>query len=240
MRGDTMGSITEVVETTTPKLAKYIQMGCDNSLLKVIRAYLAKLRNDLHIDNGLTNENIKAIADRLTKDPELRWWLTIEDVALLCKKITRGEYGKVYGHFSEMEFNECLATYCRERAEIHRLKADKVTEVADPHVLEDVGYKVGKNGQIEVSNAVKEKRLPPPLYLYDAKGKRTGDNPEAWKKSRREQVNMDNLPQTEREKLEKINKSNKVMELTRALMKEDPTLGYVEAIDMAVEAVEKE
>lgn len=86
---------------------------------------------------------------------------------------------------------------------------------------------------------MKEKRLPPPLYLYDAKGKRTGDNPEAWKKSRREQVNMDNLPQTEREKLEKINKSNKVMELTRALMKEDPTLGYVEAIDMAVEAVEK-
>lgn len=139
MRADTMSNVQEVVETAAPKLAKYQQMGCDNSLQKIVRAYLAKLRNDLHIDNGLTNDNIRAIADRLLKEPELRWWLTIEDVALLCRKITRGDYGKFFGHFSEVEFNECFVTYCHERAEIHRLMADKVTEVAAPPCIGGCG-----------------------------------------------------------------------------------------------------
>jgi hypothetical protein len=58
-----------------------------------------------------------------------------------------------------------------------------------------------------------------------------GENPAYWGKVRQEKS---------REEMAKINKSNRVMELTHALIKADPTLGYLKAVELAAEEVEKE
>lgn len=92
----------------------------------------------------------------------------------------------------------------------------------DASVLEEVGYKVDKNGQLSVPDSIKEKRLPPPLYRYDDKGKRIGDNPAAWKNK------------------ENTEKTDKVLALAKVFMQEDENLDMVDAIEKAAAIVEKQ
>jgi len=217
-----MDSIEAVVASKgMPSIGSLQKVVGETDIEKVFRYLLAKMREDLHIDNGLSNDNIRNIAKRLRTDSEIRWWLTIADVTLLCRKITSGEYGKFYGHFSEVEFNECLAKYCRERAELHRLEAEKDTPNFDLATMEEVAYTVDEDGKLVVPEAVQEKRLPPPLYLYNKDGKRTGENPKAWRQKA------------------SITKGDYAMKVSRMLMEDDKGLDLSQAIEQAVPIVER-
>ena len=202
------------------KIAKLQQVD-ETKTYKSIGRLLARMVYDMHIANGLSTSNIKNIAKRLTTDSEIRWWLTLADVDLLCRRIVEGYYGKFYGHFSETEFYNCLIQYCNERREIHRIQADRKPQM-DASVLEEVGYKVDKHGNFSIPDAIKEKKLPPPLYIYDNNGRRIGDNPAAWK-------NKDNTERTD-----------KVLALAKVFMKEDENLDMVDAIEKAAAIVEKQ
>lgn len=202
------------------KIAKLQQVD-EGKTYKSIGRVLARMVYDMHIGDGLSTANIKNIAKRLTTDNEIRWWLTLADVDLLCRRIVEGYYGKFYGHFSEAEFYNCLIQYCNERREIHRVHADKKPQM-DASVLEDVGYKIDKHGNISVPDAIKQKRLPPPLYRYDNNGKRIGDNPAAWKRK------------------ENTENTDKVLALAKVFMQEDENLDMVDAIEKAASVVEKQ
>lgn len=213
-------SLEEVVSLTTePKLAKLQKCGGERATFGVVKALLVAMNNNLHLDNHLTEGEIIKIARRLTTDPELRWWLTLADIDLLCRRIAEGYFGHFYNHFSELEFNTCLAKYCQERAELHRLEADKtVTNTSEDKLkMSELGYSLGPDGQLIVPDEAKERTLPQPLYRYDDKGKRIGINPNgAFGK-----------------KQAAVSDTNNVMFLVKKMMKADRNLDLDEAIDMA-------
>ncbi len=84
-------------------------------------------------------------------------------------------------------------------------------------MLHEVGYKVDEHGNLVVPEEVKQKTLPPPLYLYSADGKTRRDNPAAWKKVNKEDRN----------------RQDRVLGLARAYMNEDHTLNIKDAIEKA-------
>lgn len=228
-----MDSIATIVgNPEVPSIGKLQRAVGDNDLEKVFRYLLAKMREEMHIDNGFTNDNIRNIARRLRTDDNIRWWLNVADIRLLCQKITRGEYGKFYGHLSEQEFYDCMTKYCNERCELHRVANDKTVDSGEPAVLEEVGYKMDAHGNLIVPEKLQGVAKKKPMrYIYNEKCEIVGENPIYWGKVRQGKS---------REEMEKINKSNKVMELTRALLKANPTLGYLKAVELAAEEVEKE
>lgn len=199
-----MTDVAEVVAMTTePKLAKLQKQAGSRGVYGIIKVLLINMNARLHIDNGLTEENIDCLAKRFTDDAELRWWFTLADVDLLCRRIVAGEYGKFYGHFSEQEFNECLASYCRQRTEIHRQQADKDT-APDGEVLTEIGYKVDEHGRLVVPESAKGSgRKKPMRYLYDAAGRIVGENPAYWGKVHHEKS---------AEEMEHINDMNRLAE----------------------------
>ena len=225
-------SVEEVVSLRSePKLAMLKKEGGDVATYNAVRALLVSMSVSLHIGNGLSEQNINDIARRLTTDSEITYWLTLADVDLLCRNIVAGKYGPYYNRFGEDTFNECLVKYCNERNAVHHLLADKKV-VAEPEVLAEVGYKVDAHGNIIVKEKKKLKGIKSQhRYIYDENGNIKGENAAFWGQFRKEKS---------RDEMAKINKSNRVMELTHALMKADPTLGYLKAIELAAEEVEKE
>lgn len=210
--GANVRCVEEVVSLTEqPKLAKLQQVD-EKAVYNVIGLLLSQMVVDMHMDNGLTDNNVRSIATRLTIDEEVRWWLTLPDIALLCRKIVEGDFGKFYGHFGVAEFNNCLNQYCQERTEVHRMQHEK--KVADTTQLsvQQLGYTLDADGRLVVSESAKESRLAQPLYLYDNKGKRVGVNPKGYFGK---QSNM-----TSR------------MQLVKALMRENKELDLDQAIDM--------
>ena len=224
--GGKIDSVQAVVEQGGSTLGRHIREDREKDVRLVIRALLAKLRDDLHVNSELTDDNILHIERRLIDDPELRWWLKIEDVALLCRRITQGFYGHFYGHFSEVEFGDCLVRYCHERAEVHRVANDKTVASGDPAVLEEVGYKMDAHGNLIVPEARQGVAKKKPMrYIYNEKGEITGENPAYWGKVRQEKS---------REEMEVINKGNAVIERAMKIMKEKG-VDYMKAYDMATE-----
>ena len=212
-------SVEEVVNLMDePKLAK-LQKVDEEKVYKSIGRMLARMVVELHIADGLSTANIRNIAKRLTTDNEIRWWLTLADVDLLCRRIVSGDFGKFYGHFGEAEFNECFKKYCNERTDLHRIQNDKVV-TPDASVLQEVGYGLDKDGRLVVPDAVQEKKLPPPLYIYDNEGHRR-ENPEAWKKVRKEDTE----------------KQDRVLAFAKILMAEDKTLDIKDAIERAANSM---
>lgn len=192
------------------KIAKLQQV--DSKLTyKSIGRILARMVFEQHIADGLSTANINNIAKRFTTDSEIRWWLTLADVDLLCRRITQGYYGKFYGHFSEGEFYECFVKYCNERRDAHRVEAISATPKMDTSVLADVGYKVGKDGKLIVPEEMQGVKQKPQRFLYDNKGNITGENPAYWAK-----VHKEKTP----EEMEKINQSNKDLERIMQIMDE--------------------
>ena len=143
-----------VAMKTEPKLAKLSQKGGARSLYGIIKLMLASMSLKMHLADGLSELNTDNIARNLTNNDELRWWFTLADIDLLCRRIAEGYYGKFYGHFSESEFNECLVKYCNERTELHRVESDKCA-APDGAVLEEIGYKVDEHGRLVVPEAMK-------------------------------------------------------------------------------------
>lgn len=228
--GGKIDSVQAVVEQGGSTLGRHIREDREKDVRLVIRALLAKLRDDLHVNSELTDDNILHIECRLIDDPELRWWLKIEDVALLCRRITQGFYGHFYGHFSEVEFGDCLVRYCHERAEVHRIANDKTVDSGDPAVLEEVGYKVDAHGNLIVPEARQGVAKKKPLrYIYNEKCEIVGENPAYWGKVRQEKS---------REEMETINKGNALLERTLHIMDEQG-IGYVEAYNKALEEQHK-
>lgn len=219
--GESIACVEDAISLPHEQKIAKLQQVDETKTYKSIGRILARMVYDMHIADGLSTSNIKNIAKRLTTDSEIRWWLTLADVDLLCRRIVEGYYGKFYGHFSEAEFYNCFQQYCNERREIHRIQADKKPQM-DASVLEEVGYKVDKHGQLSVPDAIKEKRLPPPLYRYDDKGKRIGENPAAWKRK------------------DNTEKTDKVLALAKVFMQEDENLDMVDAIEKAASIVEKQ
>ena len=174
--------VAEVVEMTTePKLAKLQRQAGSRGVYGIIKVLLINMNARLHIDNGLTEEIIDYLAKKFIDDEELRWWFTLADVDLLCRRIVAGKYGKFYGHFSEQEFTECLTRYCCERNAAHFYKADK--DAVEEKRQEDVGYTVDKEGNLVVPEALKGKGKKKPLrFTYDEAGNITGENPSYWGK----------------------------------------------------------
>lgn len=228
----TSGSVRDIAEVvgmiTEPKIAKLQEKGGNRSTFGIIKAFLVAMNNNLHIDNSLSPANIENIARMLTSDSELRWWLTLADIDLLCRQIVQGRFGKFYGHFSEQEFNDCLRRYCNERTELHRLQADKdMPAQGDPAVLEEVGYSVDKHGNIIVPDERKGVTKKKPLrYLYDSKGDITGENPAYWAAVKQDDGKTP-------EELERINLFNRRLQRAHELQNENKELSFVNAFAKA-------
>lgn len=222
-----INSLPEIVGLRTePKIATLQQKGGERAIFGVVKALLVAMNNNLHIDNSLTEANINNLARQLTTNDEVRWWLTLADIDLLCRQIVQGRFGKFYNHFSENEFNECLAKYCHERSELHRINADK--NVCDVQAVQQaVGYTIDHTGRIQVPEdrvGVKEKK--PQRYLYDEKGNIKGENPAYWTNAKR-------MTEKSPKEMEKINLFNKKMEIATRLMSEKPDLKFVNAVALA-------
>lgn len=214
---------------TEPKLAKLSQKGGARSLYGIIKLMLASMSLKMHLADGLSELNTDNIARNLTNNDELRWWFTLADVDLLCRRIAEGYYGKFYGHFSEQEFNECLVKYCNERTELHRVESDKCG-APDGAVLGEIGYKVDEHGRLLVPEAMKGNGPKKPMrYLYDAAGRIAGENPAYWGKVRAEKTE---------EEMERINDSNKLSVLVCKIMDRDG-VGILEALIMAKDELKK-
>ena len=223
----TMNSLTAIVDQRAATIGVLQKTASDNDLEKVFRYLLAKLREDLHIDNGFTNDNIRAIARRLRTDDEIRWWLSVADIRLLCQKIARGEYGKFYGHFSEQEFYNCMIQYCNERTDLHRNEAESNTPKPDPAVLEEVnvGYHY-EDGHLVIHERKPEKPRPP-RYLYNAKGDIIGNNPAYWASFG---IRHESTP----EQIEEMNRSNQFQQRVCQIIDRDHC-DYLTAILRATE-----
>lgn len=231
-------SLPEIVDMKTePKIAYLQQKGGARSTFGIIKAFLTAMNKNLHIDNTLTEDNIINIAQQLTNNDELRYWLTLADIDLLCRQIVQGRFGKFYGHFSENEFNDCLIKYCNERSELHRLQADKDVInpdsgkknvfKPDPEVLKEVGYSMDMHGNLivpEEKKGVNDKK--PMRYLYDEKGNIKGENPAYWAKVKHKD---EKTP----EEMKEINLFNKKMEMAKQLMDKNPDLKLFNAIALA-------
>ena len=214
---------------TEPKLAKLSQKGGARSLYGIIKLMLASMSLKMHLADGLSEFNTDNIARNITNNDELRWWFTLADVDLLCRRISEGYYGKFYGHFSESEFNECLVKYCNEPTELHRVESDKCA-APDGAVREEIGYKVDEHGRLVVPEAMKGNGPRKPMrYIYDAAGNITGENPAYWGKAR---------PEKSDEEMKRINESNRMQELVCKIMDRDG-VGYVEALSMAKDELKK-
>lgn len=213
-------SVDEVVNLTEePKLFKLQKTGGQMNTAMIIAVMLSKMADDMHLKDGLTEGNIDDIVRRLTTDDDIRYWLTLADISLLCRRIAEGYYGKTYGRFGIAEFNECLMQYCNERRDIHKQHADKV--VVNPTeaslTMKELGYTIGPDGNLIVPDEQKERHLAQPLYLHNDKGKRIGINPKgAFGK-----------------KQAAVSDTNNVIFLVKRMMKEDRNLDLDEAIEMA-------
>lgn len=209
-------SVDEVVNLTDePKMFKLQKDGGQMNTALIIEVMLSKMVDDMHLKDGMTEANIDEIVRRLTTDDDVRYWLTLADISLLCRRIAEGYYGKTYGRFGLGEFNECLVAYCNERRDCHRQQNDKVVMTKEEAALtmKELGYSLGKDGQVLVPEEMKERRLPQPLYLYNDKGKRVGVNPKGY--------------------FGKEVKKDLTMNMVKNLMREDRNLDLDEAIEIA-------
>lgn len=217
-RGQSYAAVSDIVSAKDEmKIAKVAQQHGSAPTRSSIIAMLIYMNMQLHLASSLTDDNIRAIADDLTNNPEIKWWLTLADVQMLCRNILNGTYAHYYNRFGLETFYECFGKYCAERNAVHFYEADKETSKPDPDVLHEVGYKVDEHGNLVVPEEVKQKTLPPPLYLYSADGKKRRDNPAAWKKVNKEDRN----------------RQDRVLGLARAYMNEDHTLNLKDAIEKA-------
>ena len=223
-------NVDEIVAMNTePKLAMLSKKGGARSLFGIVKLMLANMSVRMHLADGLSESNTDNIARNLVNNDELRWWLTLADIDLLCRRIAEGYYGKFYGHFSESEFNECLVKYCNERTELHRVESDKCA-VPDGAVLEEIGYKVDEHGRLVVPEAMKGNGPRKPMrYLYDAAGMIAGENPAYWGKA---------SPEKSDEEMHRINENNQMQELAHKIMYREG-VGYVEALSMAKDELKK-
>lgn len=207
-------SVDEIVSLVyEPKIYRLQKDGGQMNTAMIIAVMVSKMADDMHMKDGLTESNIDEIVRRLTTDDDVRYWLTLADISLLCRRVAEGYYGKTYGRFGLGEFNECLVAYCNERRECHRRQNDKVVVTKEEAALamKELGYSLGKDGRLIIPEEQKERRLAQPLYRYDDKGKRVG-------------VNLNGALGKE----EKIKLS---MEIIKNLMREDRNLDLDEAID---------
>lgn len=122
-----------------------------------IMAQLVRMNANLHLPNGLTDDNIRDIAVRLTTDPEIVYWLTIPDVCVLLRRIEDGEYMRFNNRFGKDDFYACLARYCSERREAHT--ETNRNEAAEARLMlrtADIGYYVGDDGRLHISERRQE------------------------------------------------------------------------------------
>lgn len=198
--------------TTEPKISALQQRGGHQATFGIVKMLLVNMNINLHIDNSLTDANIISIAKTLTGE-ELRWWITLADIDLLCRKIVNGYYGKFYGHFGEGEFNDCLNRYLKERRELHRNQAES-HPVADPAVLEEVnlGYHLGEDGQIVVHEKKQTQTKKPNRHIFV--GDRVLENPAYWAAHG---VRREKSP----EEIEHMNRSNRFQERICKIIERD-------------------
>lgn len=206
-----------------PKIAN-LQAVDETMTYKVVGRILLKMVKDMNLPNGLSSANIIELAKRITTDNDIRYWLTLSDVSLLCRRIANNFYGNTYGHFGIPEFWDCLIQYCNERRECHRRNAEKShINVVDPSTI-DVGYHVGEDGRLVFHHEKKESVLDQPLYRYDDHGRRIGINPKGYFGQKQAARNQE---------------LDRKLEMAKELMKNDPNLELDDAINMVEDKINK-
>lgn len=227
-RGQQYAAVSDIVAAKDEmKIAKVAQQQGSAPTRSSIIAMLIYMNMQLHLASSLTDDNIRAIADDLTNNPEIKWWLTLADVQLLCRNILNGAYAHYYNRFGLDTFYECFNKYCNERNDIHRNQAES-HPVPDPAVLEEVnlGYHIGENGQLVVHEK-KEQPKRPNRYIYD-NGK-VRENPDFWASYN---VRREKSP----EEIEHMNRSNKFQELICQIIDRD----HCSIADAILRATEEE
>lgn len=228
-RGQQYAAISEIVANPAElKIAKVAQQQGSAPTRSSIIAMLIYMNMQLHLASSLTDDNIRAIADDLTNNPDIKWWLTLADVQLLCRNILNGTYAHYYNRFGLDTFYECFNKYCNERNDIHRNQAESNTPKPDPAVLAEVnlGYHIGEDGQLVIHERKPEKPRPP-RYLYNAKGEIIGNNPAYWASFG---IRHESTP----EEIEEMNRSNQFQQRVCQIIDRDHC-DYLTAILRATE-----
>ena len=112
-----------VARRSEPKLAVLNNDFGEVRMMSVIMAFLAQMDRNMHVRNGLTEDNVRDIAKRLMSDRDVTHWLTLADIKLLCRNIEDGVYGKFSYRFGKNDFYECFRLYCASRNQIHEYNA---------------------------------------------------------------------------------------------------------------------
>lgn len=102
-----------VARWSEPKLAALNSDFGEVRMRSVIMAFLAQMDRNTHVWNGLTEDNVRDIAERLMTDRNVTPWLTLADIKLL--NIEDGAYGKFSYRFEKDDFYECFRIYCASR-----------------------------------------------------------------------------------------------------------------------------
>lgn len=126
----TVRNVRDVValDSSTPKLATLVGEAGERPTMGVIKAFLGRMNDNMHLPNGLTPDNINDIAEYLVTEPEVTCWLTLADVRMLCRRIEDGAYMRLDNRFGKDDFHYCLGRYCGERREEHLRVAQKEQE----------------------------------------------------------------------------------------------------------------
>ena len=231
-RGQQYASVSDIVAAKDEmKIAKVAQQHGSAPTRSSIIAMLIYLNMQLHLASSLTDDNIRAIADDLTNNPEIKWWLTLADVQMLCRNILNGTYAHYYNRFGLDTFYECFNKYCNERNNIHRNQAESHPK-PDPYVLEevDLSYHL-EDGRLVVHEKQPEKKRPQ-RYLYNAKGEIVGNNPAYW-------ASFGIRHEMSSEDIEEMNRSNKFQQRVCQIIDRDHC-DYLTAILRATEEERKE
>lgn len=151
----TVKNVADVVAlgNTTPKLAELINDVGERPTVGIIKAYLVRMNNNIHLPNGLTDDNIQDIAEYLVSDPDVTQWLTLADVRILCKRIEDGAYMRFNNRFGKDDFHYCLGRYCGERRSAHEAQHIQASNEyrAEQTLIDysDLSYTIDKDGHIK-------------------------------------------------------------------------------------------
>lgn len=174
---------------------------------------IAALDAFLHLRNRLTPAEYEFIGEQIID--EFGNILTFADINLFFRRVKSGLYGEFYERISAPTLLTWLRQYVSDRldtAESVNYNTDKQNYgiASNNNILTSLGYTV-EDGKVHLK--------PKPLNVEQKKAP---------------------IRKTRERNLDDINRSNKVMELSHQLLRENPGIGWLSAVDMAVKQIDNE
>lgn len=90
--------------------------------LLIVMAMIADVDESLHLNNRLSNENIKLIAEEIVHK---YYYLKISDLYLFCRRVKIGYYGRYYERLGVPEMIGMLEQYAAEREQRAMQRGDE-------------------------------------------------------------------------------------------------------------------